>query len=94
MAGEDFVQVKLSAAGEAMAGAGDTLSISKGRRAFTFKKGVAQRIEKSWEWNMVLSGETFAGKPIFEIDATTAAAAPAAPLTAMEAASEHGEQSK
>jgi hypothetical protein len=91
MAGEDFVQVKLSAAGEEMAGSGGTLSISKGRRSFTFKAGVVQRIERSWEWNMVLSGETFQGSPIFEI--AGAPAATAAPgLSAMEAATEHGEK--
>jgi putative intracellular protease/amidase len=95
MAGEDFVQVKLSATGEAMAGAGGTLSISKGRRSFTFKAGVAQRIERSWEWNVVLAGETFQGKAIFEIvTAGAPAAAPAPALTAMEAATEHGEAEK
>lgn len=67
MAGEDFVQVKLSAAGEKAAGPGGALRIANGRRAFAFEAGKVLRIERSYEWSAMLARETCEGAPMFEI---------------------------
>ena len=77
MAGNDFVLVQLTAAGIAFA-EGHPLTLSNGRRTFTFKPGDAPaRVEKSYEWNVVLSKQhTPAGLPLFEL--APAAAVPAA----------------
>ena len=77
MAGDDFVMVQLSAVGIAAA-KGGPLSVSNGRRHFLFTAGVAQRVEKSYEWNAVLARSfTPSGQKLFELaPAATAAAAP------------------
>lgn len=78
MAGDDFVMVQLSPAGIAMA-KGGPVGISNGRRSFTFKAGEAQRVERSYEWNGVLSRQVAPdGKKLFEL-----APAPAAPATSL-----------
>ena len=67
MAGEDFVHVKLSAAGEKLAGEGGTVQIANGRSHFTFKSGEAQRIARAYDWNHFLQHERVGGEPLFEI---------------------------
>jgi hypothetical protein len=77
MAGEDFVMVQLSQDGIAAA-KGGPITISNGRRSFTFSAGVAQRVERSYEWNGVLSRQVAPdGKKLFEL-APPAVPAPAA----------------
>jgi hypothetical protein len=77
MAGEDFVMVQLSKDGIAAA-KGGPITISNGRRSFTFKAGEAQRVERSYEWNGVLSRQVAPdGKSLFELAPEAAPAAPA-----------------
>ena len=67
MAGEDFVMVQLSKDGIAAA-KGGPITMSNGRRTFTFKAGEAQRVERSYEWNGVLSRQVAPdGKKLFEL---------------------------
>lgn len=67
MAGEDFVMVQLSKDGIAAA-KGGPITMSNGRRSFTFKAGEAQRVERSYEWNGVLSRQVAPdGKTLFEL---------------------------
>jgi hypothetical protein len=67
MAGDDFVMVQLSAIGIAAA-KGGPLSVSNGRRHFLFTAGVAQRVERSYEWNAVLARSfTPSGEKLFEL---------------------------
>ncbi len=88
MAGNDFVLVQLTAAGIALA-AGQPMRISGGRRTFIFGPGLAVRVERSYEWGVILSkyhsvtGDALcelapAGTPTVAPAATTAAATPAA----------------
>ncbi len=66
MAGEDFIHVQLSPAGEKRAG-GAPIRIAVGRRVFVFKAGEAQRIDKSYEWGTLLSNEHYQGEPMFMV---------------------------
>jgi hypothetical protein len=66
MAGEDFVHVRLSPAGEKMAGKGGVVRITKGRCSFEFKVGVSQRVTSAYEWNTLLKSVRFQGEPVFE----------------------------
>ena len=81
MAGEDFINVKLSAAGVKYAGRGGQVAVHNSRREFTFKAGEAQRVLLAYEWSAVLGPmRTPAGEPMFEIvpeAATPASATPA-----------------
>ncbi len=79
MAGEDFVFVQMTEAGAKVAGA-HKLHVAIGRRHWEFLPGAsgqphpAIRVERSFEWNAVLSKQvTPEGKPFFEV---VAAAAP------------------
>ncbi len=88
MAGSDFVFVQLTQAGTELAG-GHPLTVSNGKRSFTFMppKGEAAavplRVEKSYEWNGVLSKQhTPLGLPMFELVADPAAPAAATAATA------------
>jgi hypothetical protein len=62
----DFVDVQLSAAGIAAAGAGGTLRITAHRLSYEFKPGERVRILTS-EWAKVLAAETLRGQNIFEL---------------------------
>jgi hypothetical protein len=76
MAGEDFVQVQLSAAGVKMAGAGGVVHVTHTRPDLVFKAGAApQRVTRAFDWNAVLSQLRYQGQPIFEV-------APASPAPA------------
>ncbi len=77
MAGADFVQVQLSAAGVKMAGAGAVVRVVKAQSDFVFKAGVPQRVTLAWEWAKLLAPMKYQGQPIFEIVAATAAPATA-----------------
>ena len=70
MAGEDFVHVRLTAAGEQMAGAGGYVRIAAGSCDFTFRPGQTQRVTRAFDWNKILRDERFNGQPVFEIVAT------------------------
>jgi hypothetical protein len=65
MAGEDYVHVKLSAAGERLAGEGGTIQLATGRSYFKFKVGEPQRVTRAYEWEVVLRNERYEGEPIF-----------------------------
>lgn len=67
MAGNDFVMVRLTKVGETLA-AGGLLRANSERRAFTFKPGESQRVERSYEWLAVLSRHvTPEGEQLFEL---------------------------
>ena len=51
MAGNDFVQVQMSAAGVAFAGKGGVLRVENSRSHFLFTAGKAERVVKSYEWS-------------------------------------------
>ena len=78
----DFVEVELSAAGVAAAGANGALRITAARMSYEFKPGVPVRVLTS-EWAKVLSLETLKGKLLFEL--APAATANAADLATAEA---------
>lgn len=75
MAGEDFVHIKLSAAGERLAGEGKRVQLAHGRRHFDFTVGEPQRIDRSYEWGVLLRNEKHEGEAIFEIAPAAAVAA-------------------
>jgi len=86
MAGEDFVMVQLSKDG-VDAAKGGPITVSNGRRSFTFKAGVPQRVERSYEWSGVLSRQVAPdGKKLFELAQVPAAPAPAVPTAPAPAA--------
>jgi hypothetical protein len=64
--GEDFVHVKLSAAGEKLAGS-NPLRVVTGTKDFTFKAGEAQRVTRAFEWERVLSQQYRDGECLFEL---------------------------
>lgn len=61
----DFVEVKLSAAGERAAGG--KITLVGPRYHFTFEPGVAQRVSKAYDWEVVLRNELVDGEPMFEL---------------------------
>src|SRR5208282_1066067 len=83
MAGTDFVEVQLSAAGVKMAGASGTVGVHNGRRDFVFKAGVPQKVLAAYEWSHVLAPTLYQGQPVFELaPAAGSAAIPNAPAPA------------
>ncbi len=78
MAGEDFVQVTLSAAGVAKAGAGKYIRVTFGASDLRFEVGTPLRVTR-FEWAN-LSRMKAKGQPIFAVvpSGAAAAAAPAA----------------
>lgn len=66
MGGNDWVEVRLSAAGEARA-EGAPLHVHEGHHQFTFVAGEAQRVTRAFDWEMILSRQTIGGQPLFEI---------------------------
>jgi hypothetical protein len=86
----DFVQVQLTAAGLAIAGTGP-LTISNGRRTFTFTGTAQQKAELRYEWKSWLAQvRDGKGNPLFEVApavaATEGAEAAATPAPAASAA--------
>jgi len=67
MAGEDFVHVKLSAAGKKMAGEAGALRLVVGRGHFFFQGDEVLRVTRAYEWEVLLKNETFQGEPMFEL---------------------------
>ena len=86
MAGEDYVHIRLSPAGEKLAGKGGQVQIVAGRCSFIFKVGVSQRVTSAYEWNKVLKNRCYQGQPIFEVTAAPTANEPAAPTLPQKAA--------
>ena len=84
MAGEDFVHVRLSPAGEKMAGNGGQVRITKAHCSFLFKAGQSQRITRAYDWNCVLKDHQFEGQPIFEETAAPTDNEPAGPASNIE----------
>jgi len=72
-AASDFVQVQLSAAGIAFAGAGATVRIVNGHFSYVFTPGKPVRVLSS-EWRRALSLKTVNGKAILELAPAPAAA--------------------
>jgi hypothetical protein len=66
MSGEDFVEVKLSEAGERFA-AGAPVGLGGGNYHFRFEPGKSQRVTRAGDWNRVLSREMVEGEPMFEL---------------------------
>jgi hypothetical protein len=82
MAGNDFVMVQLSVDGAALA-KGSSIRVSNGRRSFSFTAGVAQRVERSYEWLAVLSRQVAPdGKKLFELAPAPADAPVSQPVEA------------
>jgi hypothetical protein len=74
----DFVQVQLTAAGVAFAGAAGVVRVGNGHFDYTFKAGTPVRMLSS-EWRKHFSKQRSSGQPIFEIAGGSAAATTAAP---------------
>ena len=68
----DFIDIELSAAGMAMAGAGGTVRIASRHLSYTFKAGAAIAVLTS-EWTRFFSKQTYQGAAIFQL-ATAAGA--------------------
>lgn len=65
MAGEDFVHVKLTTAGVAIADGGNIV-IAGSSYDFTFAPDAAQRVTRS-DWERFLQHETLNGETLFEL---------------------------
>jgi hypothetical protein len=81
MAREDFVDVRLTAAGVEHAGGGD-FGISVGKRRFDFVGGKPVNVEKSYEWFACLRDYRLNGQLMFELVPPAPAVAGAAAQTA------------
>lgn len=68
MPGEDFVHVKMSAAGEKLAHNGP-LRVAGSRYDFTFKAGESQRVTRNFDWDRVLKHHVVDGEALFELAA-------------------------
>lgn len=67
MAGEDFVKVKLSAAGVKFANGGP-VRIVDGQHTFEFEAGqVREDITRAFDWPKVLKNASVDGEPLFEL---------------------------
>ncbi len=89
MAGNDFVQVQLTAAGIKLAD-GQPLRISQDRRSLVFTPGQTTRVERSFEWNHILAKYVAptTGDLVFELAPEPAAVpAPASSAKTAKAAS-------
>jgi hypothetical protein len=77
----DFVMVELTPRGQEIAGQ-HSLTISNGRRSFTFTPGVPLRVERSYEWNVFLRTHVDGGgSALFQL-APPSTSTPAATQTA------------
>jgi hypothetical protein len=72
----DFYDVQLSAAGQEMAGAGNTVRFATAKLDYTFTVGKTVKVLTS-EWNRVLSLQMYEGNPILQIAPIVLASAPA-----------------
>ena len=77
----DFIQVQLSAAGVAFAGAGAQVRIANGHFCYIFTPGKPVRVLSS-EYRRVLAVKLFNGAPIFEIAHAILSTPAAAPVKA------------
>jgi hypothetical protein len=83
MAGEDFVQVALTAAGVEKAGAGKYIRVRFAATDLRFEVGMPLRLTR-FEWASVAPMK-YNGQPIFEVVPSGAPAAVVAPATAAPA---------
>jgi hypothetical protein len=65
MAGEDFVEIKLTLHGEKIAG-GTKLEVCDGGRHFVFTPGGTVKVTRSFEWERILKDHKIDGEPLFE----------------------------
>jgi len=63
---DDWVNVQLTAAGEALAGEGE-LVIAGPRYEFRFRAGQPLRVTRAFDWGQILQHETHDGQPVFEV---------------------------
>jgi hypothetical protein len=66
MAGEDFVNVRLTAFGKERADGG-RVQVHAGNHSFYFEPDEVQRVTRAFDWGRVLKAEHFNGHPLFEI---------------------------
>jgi hypothetical protein len=66
MAGEDFVNVRLTAFGKERADGG-RVQVHAGNHSFYFEPDEVKLVTRAFDWNCVLKAEHFNGHPLFEI---------------------------
>ncbi len=66
MSGDDFVEVRLTEFGQALA-AGNPVRVNEGVREFVFTPGQAQRVTVAYDWQRVLSQLLINGRHLFEV---------------------------
>lgn len=66
MAGEDFVNVRLTEFGKERA-AGSRVQVHAGNHSFYFQPDEVQRVTRAFDWERVLKNEHFNGHPLFEV---------------------------
>jgi hypothetical protein len=64
----DWVQVRLSEAGLAFAGASGVVTVANTHMRYTFEGTKPTRVLRYAEWGKLLSKETINGQPMFELD--------------------------
>lgn len=74
MAGSDFINIELSAAGLQMAGAGGSVRVTARHMNYEIKAGASVRVLTS-EWSLVLSKHFYDGQPVFQASAPKKSAA-------------------
>ncbi len=63
---EDWVTIKLTAAGERLAN-GAPVRVIHGSHSFEIHPGKTLEVTRAFDWEMVLKHETCAGEPLLEI---------------------------
>jgi len=66
MAGEDFVNVRLTEFGKKRADGG-VVQVHAGNHSFYFEPDEVKLVTRAFDWNCVLKAEHFNGHPLFEI---------------------------
>jgi hypothetical protein len=66
MAGEDFVEVKLTAHGEKIAN-GAPIAVCDGGRHFQVAPGSTLRVTRSFDWERILKDHRIDGEPLFDL---------------------------
>jgi hypothetical protein len=66
MGGNDFVNVRLTDFGTAIA-AGGTVKVHEGNHSFYVAPGETLRVTRAFEWERVLKLQQVNGRPLFEI---------------------------
>jgi hypothetical protein len=71
MAGEDFVEIKLTAHGEKVAD-GAPLQVCDGGRLFAIAPGETLRVTRAFDWERILRDHRIDGELLFELVETEA----------------------